>query len=95
MAAYVIAEVNVTDLEGYEAYRAQVPAAIANGGGTYKVRGGAVEAVEGDPPAGRIVVLEFADMAAAKAWYHGEEYQKILPLRLAASQGRLFMVEGV
>jgi len=95
VAAYVIAEVNVTDPDAYAPYSEQVPAAIANGGGAYRVRGGEVTALEGDPPAGRIVVLEFSDVDAAKAWYQGEEYQKILPLRLAASEGRVFIVEGV
>lgn len=95
MPAYAIVEVNVTDPDAYEPYKALAAEAIAKHGGTYLVRGGTVEAVEGSPPSGRVVVLQFPDMAAARGWYFSEEYQKALPMRLAASEGRLFFVEGV
>ncbi len=68
---------------------------IAAHGGRFLVRGGAVEAREGAPPAGRVVVIEFPDMEAARRFYDSPGYQAILPLRQAASQGRLFLVEGV
>ncbi len=95
MPAYLIAEVEVTDPEGYAPYRAQTPGVIAAYGGRFVVRGGAVEPREGTPPAGRVVVIEFPDMAAARHFYDGPEYQAILPLRLAASRGRVYLVEGV
>ncbi len=37
--------------------------------------------------------LEFADVATARAFYYGK-YQEIIPLRQAASEGRMFLVEG-
>ena len=55
---------------------------------------GAHEVVEG-PPAEGVVILEFADMAAAKAWYHSEGYQKALPHRLKGAEYRVIFVEGV
>ena len=58
-------------------------------------RGGATELIEGALEPKRIVILEFADTAAVKRWYHSPEYQKILPLRLANSTSRAFIVEGV
>jgi uncharacterized protein (DUF1330 family) len=94
MPAYVIAEIEVTDPEAYTPYRAQVPDLIAAHGGRYLVRGGAVEPREGDPP-DRVVVIEFPDMAAARRFYDSPDYQAILPLRQAASRGRLYLVEGV
>jgi uncharacterized protein (DUF1330 family) len=94
MTAYVIGEVEVTDPAGYEPYKALAEASITAGGGRYLVRGGASEALEGAAPAGRVVVLEFADLEAARRWYHSAEYQAALPLRQAASKGRLFLVEG-
>ncbi len=48
MAAYVIANVEVTDAATYERYRKDVPATIEKYGGRFLVRGGAVEALEGD-----------------------------------------------
>jgi uncharacterized protein (DUF1330 family) len=90
----MIAEVEVQDTDAYAEYRAGTPAAVAAYGGRFIVRGGAVEPKEGPPPAGRVVVIEFADMATARRFYDSPEYQKILPIRLAASKGRVFMVEG-
>jgi uncharacterized protein (DUF1330 family) len=94
MAAYIIAELVVTNAEGYEGYRTQVGATIDQYGGTYVVRGGAIEAIEGDAP-GRMVVLQFADVDAAKRWYNSQEYQAIVGQRQANSTGRLTLVEGV
>jgi len=64
-------------------------------GGRYLTRGGAAELIEGGPEPKRVVILEFADVAAVKRWYDSPEYQKILPIRLANSTGRAFIVEGV
>jgi uncharacterized protein (DUF1330 family) len=55
---------------------------------------GAMETLEGEPADG-IVVLEFPDMAAAKAWYFSEDYQSRVPFRLAAAPYRAFLVEGM
>jgi len=95
MPAYFVAEVEVTNPTGYEPYRAAVPATIAQYGGRYLTRGAATELLEGGPEPKRIVILEFSDTAAAKRWYNSPEYQKILPIRLANSTGRVFIVEGM
>ena len=95
MPAYFVAELDVTNPAGFEAYRVAVPAVLAQYGGRYVTRGGATQLVEGGPEPKRIVILEFADTAAVKRWYDSPEYQKILPIRLATSTGRAFIVEGV
>src|SRR5437870_10180847 len=59
MAGYVIAIVDVTNAEEYQAYSKQVPATIAKYGGRYRVRGGKTEVREGEWPATRTVILEF------------------------------------
>ena len=58
------------------------------------VRGGKVELVEGEPEPQRVVITEFADIEAARRWYNSPEYQAILPIRLANSRGRTFIVDG-
>ena len=95
MPAYFVAEIEITNQAGFEPYRAAVPTTIAQYGGRYLTRGGTAELIEGGPEPKRIVVLEFADTAAVKRWYNSPEYQKILPIRLATSTGRAFIVEGV
>ncbi len=65
--AYVIAEIDVHDLDAYKSYIAQAPISVADYGGRYLVRAGAVEVLEGDAPLPRVVMLEFPSMAQAKA----------------------------
>jgi uncharacterized protein (DUF1330 family) len=94
MAAYVIAEITVTDPDAYEQYKPLAGASVAAHGGTYEVRGGTLEPLEGEPPAGRVVVLRFDSLDAAREWYESDEYQAALPLRQAAANSRVFIVEG-
>ncbi|MAN80952.1 MAG: hypothetical protein CMM77_05105 [Rhodospirillaceae bacterium] len=95
MAAYVIAQIDVTDPETFKEYQAQVPATIAAFGGEYIVRGGEQVALEGTAPSSRTVVLRFPDMATAQAWYASPEYAKPLAIRMASAKGTLFVVDGV
>jgi uncharacterized protein (DUF1330 family) len=94
MPAYVIAEVDVTNPAGYESYRPLAGASIAQYGGKFLVRGGTAELLEGSPDPARIVVIEFADAAAAKRWYDSPEYQAALKIRLANSRGRVLLAAG-
>jgi uncharacterized protein (DUF1330 family) len=92
---YVIVELSVSDAEQYERYKSLAEASVATYGGVYKVRGGRIESVEGEQVTDRVVVLEFPDMAATRAWYDSPEYQAALPLRQAAAKtSRLFFIEG-
>ena len=93
MTAYVIAEVEVTDPEGYKAYQALVPPSLARHGGRFLVRGGRTETLEG-APAKRIVLLEFESVEAAKRWYDSPDYSEAIPLRMKSAKARLFIVEG-
>ena len=94
MPAYFVAEIEVTDPDGYARYAALAGATVAQYGGKAIARGGKVELVEGGPEPKRVVITEFADFAAARRWYDSPEYRAILPIRLANSRGRVFIVEG-
>jgi uncharacterized protein (DUF1330 family) len=94
MPAYFVVELDTKNMDAMAEYRAAVPGTLAQYGGRFLVRGGATELVEGEPEPKRIVILEFADAAAVKRWYHSPEYQKILPGRLENASGRAFIVEG-
>ncbi len=95
MAAYLLAQINVTDPEAYKLYTAETPGVIQQYGGRFIVRGGNPQVLEGEPVSSRVVILEFPDMAAARRFYDSPEYQKILPLRFAAATGRAALLEGV
>lgn len=94
MAAYVIAEIEVTDPSKYEEYRRQVLATIEKHGGRFLVRGGNAEGLEGGWKPGRLVVLEFPSLDQAQKWYRSPEYAPLIKLRQAASRGRLCIVQG-
>ena len=95
MSAYVIAQVNVTNLEKYKGYQALTPNAIAKNGGKFLVRGGPVITMEGDDDSRRVVVLEFDDVAAAKAFYDSPEYREARAARKNAADFQMIIVEGV
>ncbi|HYR69927.1 MAG TPA: DUF1330 domain-containing protein [Candidatus Acidoferrum sp.] len=95
MAAYIIADVTVTDPAAMEEYRKRVPATLARYGGRFVVRGGAHQSVEGDWKPTRLVVLEFPSMEQAKRWYDSEEYREPKAMRLRAGRTNLVMVDGV
>lgn len=96
MAAYLIADIgNIHDTAIYDEYRKHTPGVIQQYGGKFVVRGGRTESLEGGWNPGRVVVIEFADVASARRFYDSPEYQKILPLRLKASNGRAILVEGI
>ena len=94
-AGYVIAQVEVTDPETYETYRAQVPATVAKFGGEFLARGGRCEGLEGAAPLGRTVILKFPSYDQALAWYNSDDYAGPKDIRKGASRGNLLVVEGV
>ncbi len=94
MSAYLIADVEVHDQNVYTEYRRQVLPLIQKHGGRFIVRGGAHEVLEGDWRPQRVVIIEFPEMTALKAWYRSPEYAKLIALRRGASRGSLVAVEG-
>jgi uncharacterized protein (DUF1330 family) len=94
MAAYLIAQIKVTDPEAYKKYTSEVPETIERYGGKFLVRGGTVTTVEGDWHPERLVVVEFPNMKTLEKWYRSDDYQKILQYRLDASEGDVIFVEG-
>jgi uncharacterized protein (DUF1330 family) len=95
MAAYLIATMDVHDVEGYKVYQTQVPALIARHGGTYIVRGGTRIALEGEWPGPRLVVLEFPDYAAAHAFAGDPDYAPFIAVRQATTESRIVIADGI
>ncbi|MFM7345038.1 MAG: DUF1330 domain-containing protein [Tagaea sp.] len=96
MPAYVIADVDVSDPAKYEGYKALSPGAIAAAGGKFVARGGETAILEGDWKPARLVVVEFADLAAAKAFYDSELYRRARAARAGATRRfNMVMVQGV
>ena len=95
MAAYVIADIEITDAAAYREYGAQVGSVIEQYGGRFLSRGGSIETVEGEWRPSRIVLLQFATMKDALNEYRSPEYQRLAALRHKASRSKVIIVDGI
>jgi uncharacterized protein (DUF1330 family) len=97
MPAYLIAEHAITDPAKFEEYRTKVGPMIARHGGRYITKSGSLTIVESDNAVWqpeRVVIIEFPDMAALRAWYDSAEYQPLIKLRQSAARDMLITLEG-
>ena len=93
-AAYILADVRITDTKQYDEYRKLSTAAFEAHGVKPLARGGQTTRLEGREP-GRIVVLPFESVEAAKAFYDSPEYAKARKARENAAEMNMIIVEGV
>ena len=94
MSAYLVADIEITDPQGYAEYGRGVVESIAAFGGRFIVRGGAIEVREGAWSPKRLVILEFPSMERLRAWYDSPEYAPLLALRKRSAVANLLLVEG-
>ena len=90
---YWIAHGRVDDPAKYDVYRAANAAPLAEYGGTFLVRGGPQEEVEGTSKP-RTVVIEFPSYKAALDCYNSDGYQAAKKLREGISESDMVIVEG-
>ena len=95
MAAYVIAEVSVTDPAIYEEYKKLTPGAVAAYGGNFLVRGGEVTGLEGNRDPGRVVIIEFPTVQRAREWWDSEAYARARSIRQMSAKTNMIIVEGI
>jgi len=101
-AAYLIYCADVRDLEAYKHnYMDVTTALIKQFGGRWLARGGKITTLEGPDPVNqdlilqRMVLIEFPNMDAAKAFFHSEEYQEARQQRLSIATAELTVLEGM
>jgi uncharacterized protein (DUF1330 family) len=95
MPAYIISDVNVKDQTAMEEYRTRAARTIAQYGGRYVVRGGAIEVLEGQWSPAMLVIAEFPDLETARKWYRSPEYAQALAFRDLGLSRNLLLVDGV
>ena len=95
MAGYIVFDIEVTNPEDYQEYAKRVPSIIAQYGGKYLARGGAVEPLEGDWQPSRFVILEFESVEQAKRFFNSPEYELIKTIRTKNSKSRGIIVHGL
>ncbi len=95
MPAYLIADVEVHDLEGYEEYRRLVGPTLKKYGAKFLARGGKIDVLEGTWSPSRLVIVEFESADKARQWYRSEDYRPAKEARQKASSADFVIVEGV
>lgn len=95
MPAYVVSMMSVHDPETYARYTSRTPPIVKKYGGKFLTRGEAFTCVKGQDYDGRLVILEFPDKAAVKAWFADPDYEEAMAFRHAAStMNYLLLQEG-
>jgi len=95
MSAFVIVDTKIHNPEVYEQYKKLAKPIAEKFGGVYRVRGGDMEVVESElwSPT-RIVVVEFPDMASAKAFVGCDEYAPVKKIRQDNADCTLIIVQA-
>jgi uncharacterized protein (DUF1330 family) len=94
MPAYVIADIDVHDPDGYEEYKRLSSGSADKYGGRFVARGGPVEPLEGGWEPKRIVILEFPDRDAVRRWYDSPEYTEARAVRERTATSRFIVTES-
>jgi len=94
MAAYLIGRITVKDPQKWESYRRQVPATLAPWQAEVVFRGKPFAAFSGAIDHSDVVVLRFADSAAAREWFDSPAYRALIPLREEAADVTLVAYES-
>ncbi|OBA64868.1 hypothetical protein A5647_25800 [Mycobacterium sp. 1100029.7] len=89
---YVILTEAIKDPEGMKAYGKAAGSAMS--GATILAVDTAPQVVEGSWHGDQTVVLEFASVQAARAWYESEGYQQAAKLRQAAADCNAVILSG-
>ena len=95
MPAYVIFDVEISDMARCQEFMSGVKPALEQAGARYLARGGTHKVHEGDWEPRRIVLLEFPSVAAWESFYNGPTYQGLKSIRDVCSSARLVSVEGL
>jgi len=95
MPTYIVGDIHITDPAAYQAHVPRALATIARFGGRVIAGGGSrVDLLEDDPMPERVFIVEFPTADAARRWYQSPDYKEALKVRLSASRGRVFLIEG-
>jgi len=95
VAAYLIAEIEVTDPVAFAEYLRAAGPIVARYGGRLLAAGPGASPLEGGWEPKGATVIEFPSPEAARRWYDAPEYQAPKRLRLRATTCRSILVDGL
>ena len=91
---YLIAHIRVRDKEAFEEFKKLSGAAIAQHNSKVLVRNPSPDHREGGAE-GLAIVIEFEDIAAARAFYESDAYTEARKVREKIAETDLILVEGL
>jgi uncharacterized protein (DUF1330 family) len=96
MPAYMIVVANIADRDAFiNGYGAAAGKLVAQFGGKYVLRGPGAELLEGDFGDGAsMVISEWPDKAAAKAFWNSPEYGEAKKLRAGVADCQVLLIEA-
>ena len=96
MAAYVIyTQLEVTDQEALDEYRATVMPVMEKYGARVLAGGKDAKVFEGEWSGIGTFIIEFPDMDSIERWHTADDYKPLLEMRLGATRGNLIAVPGL
>ena len=96
MVAYVIYnQLEVTDQEALDEYRATVRPVMDKYGARVLAVGTDAQVLEGEWSGVRAMIIEFPDIYAIEHWHMSDDYKPLLEMRLGATRGNLIAVNGI
>lgn len=95
MSVYLIAQVDIHDMDVFLDYQNKAKVTIENAGGKMLVRNAVPEALEGSAPGSKIVMLEFPTAEIAGKWFKSPEYREVAKIREGKADVAAVMVQGV
>ena len=90
---FMLADSAVFDQAAYDQYRAVVLPSVEHHDGSFIIRGGRFQRLEGTKEWHRLVGLEFASLDAVRGWYRSDEYQALKAQRLKGARTDMLFVE--
>jgi uncharacterized protein (DUF1330 family) len=93
---YYIAEIEVTNLDGYlKEYEPRVQANIKAFGGRILAAGTKVATMDGDPPQSRVMLLVWDNIENVQIWRDSAAFKEIRVVGQKYAKFRAFTVEGL
>ncbi|MFK7761941.1 MAG: DUF1330 domain-containing protein [Roseobacter sp.] len=90
---YIIAHITVKNPEAYKEYILRDTPILRDLGGTFIIRGGQAQVMEGETQE-RHVVIEFPSYEQALTAFNDPEYQEVANIRRANAESTIVVVEG-
>jgi uncharacterized protein (DUF1330 family) len=95
MTVYVVGQIDVTDRDAYDRYRARFRDVLAKFDGRLLAGDDHPKVIEGHLKREKIVLLSFADDMAFQRFWQSPDYQEIVKDRHAGTHSDVALVKGI